>query len=95
MKTLAFAIFDKKVASYGPPFFTRHEGEASRMVRSALMDRQSSLAQFPTDFALYKIGAYDDQGGILVGHNPEFLLEVASLVEKADQQELPLLNHKE
>lgn len=63
MKLKSFAIFDEKIGAYNPPFFERAVGLAVRTFGDAVNDEKSGLNKHPEDFALYEIGAYDEESG--------------------------------
>lgn len=93
MRTKVFAIFDKKTASYGQPFTSNHVALATRSVQQAVADLNTSLGQYPADFALYEVGLYDDASGELVNHTENvFVIEcIALLPEHSVSAQLPLL----
>lgn len=65
MKTIVFAIWDEKAAAYLSPFFMPNEATALRAFGAAVNDKESSFWQFPMDYTLYRLGAFDDHSGHL------------------------------
>lgn len=65
MKILAFAVFDKKINAFMPPFFCRTEGEAIRSFSDAAQDSGHMFAKHAEDYTLFKVGAFDDNAGRL------------------------------
>lgn len=63
----AYSILDTKAQIYNPPFYQRNAGEASRSFSKIVNDKQSLINQFPEDYTLVQIGAFDDETGLLVG----------------------------
>lgn len=64
MITHVFAVLDKQVAAYGPPFFARSLGEAKRSFIDACSPGQNtSFIKFPADYDLYYLGRFDDNTG--------------------------------
>jgi len=86
MITQIFAVYDKKTGVYGQPFTSNHEANASRSVQQAANDVSTSLGQYPADYALYRIGTFDDQNGALCAVVPEHIVEVASLLFRRPEQ---------
>lgn len=60
-----YALFDEKSQSYGTPFFQLADGQASRSLQELVNDPQSLVAKYPEDFALYKLGEFDERTGML------------------------------
>lgn len=58
-----YTVYDIKAEAYLAPFFARTDGEAVRMILSALEDPQTMLAKYPLDYKLVKIGSWDNQTG--------------------------------
>ena len=68
---IIYTIKDDAVDAYGPPFHVRAQGEAIRMFMDEATNKDSRINRHPRDFALYKIGAYNDQTGEITGQTPE------------------------
>lgn len=81
MNVKVFSIFDKKSRSYRPPFFSHNEETAIRTLRK-IAECDQLIQDFPSDFDLYVIGKWDDVQGKIEGFDPDFLMEVGSMVEK-------------
>lgn len=58
-----FAVFDRKVKTYGTPFFTTHEASALRSFSRFATDPNTDASVFPNDFELFRIGSYDEDSG--------------------------------
>lgn len=60
-----FSVYDKKIASYSPPFFTNHVANATRMFSDLINSnsRDNMVFQYPADFDLYHIAVFDDVTG--------------------------------
>ncbi|WNK14722.1 MAG: nonstructural protein [Microvirus sp.] len=61
-----FSIFDMKAGVFLSPFVSRSETDAERQISSSLRDpgiKDTPVGQNPEDFALYKIGKFDDELG--------------------------------
>lgn len=66
-KLVLFAVFDKAVQVYGRPFPARNEAEASRLfVDEARREAPDNpWNKHPGDFALCRLGMYDEESGQL------------------------------
>ncbi|AXL14687.1 nonstructural protein [Microviridae sp.] len=63
MKLEIFSIYDSKSEAYMQPFFMKNKGEATRAFTTLCNDGQSQMHQYPEDFTLFSLGAYDDSTG--------------------------------
>ena len=71
MKSLLISIYDKKAKFFDKPVITPNEATAIRMLETTLSDPQAAgmqMSKTPEDFALYRLGSYDDNTGFI---NPE------------------------
>lgn len=60
-----FSVKDAKAAAYAPPFFLHRMEVAMRTFRDALKDPSHPMSQHPEDYALYCLGEFDDESGLL------------------------------
>jgi hypothetical protein len=60
-----YVIRDKKAHAYMQPVTTRNDGTAIRMIQSSLQKGDTDLAKYPEDFALYRIGEFDEITGTI------------------------------
>lgn len=87
MLAIGFAIYDTKSESFGQPFFTHNRASAMRGIRLQLQqDSNSMIAKFPSDFALFEIGSFDEEHGLLEG-NKAFVINVSELMEDNNVQQ--------
>lgn len=78
----AYSLYDRKALAYHAPFFAAQDGLAVRSLQALVNDPNSTVAQHPDDFVLYRVGAYDDASGQLLpatvlGH----IIDAVSLVK--------------
>lgn len=73
MKQNAYAIKDAKTNTYGVPFFTHNDGTAERSFTQAANDPNTTIHQFPQDYALYRVGEFDDESGEIKPEKPVFI----------------------
>lgn len=90
MKLNIYALFDSKALAFQRPFFVQTDGVAKRAIFESAQDRNSELHKYPTDYALFYIGEYDDQTGELIGMGPRNLGLVSSVIESYSQPQLNL-----
>ena len=62
----AYSIFDKKAGTYSNPVFCVSQGVALRMLMDLVSDQRTSIAKYPSDFALYEVGSFDEVSGSLL-----------------------------
>jgi hypothetical protein len=65
MLLYVYSIYDKKIEVYNTPFFFSDHISAARAFGRLQLDPQSMLYAYPDDYALYQIGEFDDQTGIV------------------------------
>lgn len=83
MIMLAFTVRDDAVGAFLPLFFARSKGEAIRSFTQAVRDAKHQFAVSKGDYALYCVGAFDDNTGMLMPlTGPE---RVLSAVEVGDE----------
>lgn len=81
MITNAFSIYDRKALRFHAPFFAVSVGEAVRSFTDAANDPQTTIARYPGDFVLYRVGAFDDASGQLqLCHPAEHVADADALV---------------
>lgn len=63
MTYLVFSILDNKSHLFGPPFYSRHTGEALRNFTELVNDDRSTVSKYPADFQLVQVASFDDEDG--------------------------------
>lgn len=58
-----YSVLDKAVNAYLTPFYARSDAEAVRSFSDACMDVKHQFCMHPHDYALYRIGSYNDMAG--------------------------------
>ncbi len=81
-----YSVFDKKTVLYGRPFYAHNSGHAIRCMQDEVDrgEKDSQLARYPSDFALYSVGAFDDNKGIITPIEPICIIEITDLVKEKD-----------
>jgi len=75
-----FSIRDAKISCFHTPFQADSEISAVRSITAAMMDHQGLMTQFPADFELFEIGAYDEVTGLFTQNGPhKFIISCASI----------------
>lgn len=83
-----YGIMDKKVGSFGRPFFAKNLVEVVRGIEQELRNPESSLSLYPGDFALYQFGSFDEIEGIFVQSRPEHKAEIMAFVTTIGKKDL-------
>lgn len=78
-----YSVRDKAVEAFLPPFFAPTDNAALRMIRDALSDEKSGFARHASDYALFRIGAFDDATGA-VQVDVDSPLKIVDLLAIAD-----------
>lgn len=66
----AYAIMDLKMKLFNSPFFTQNSAVATRMFADSVNGENNVVTKHPEDFALYEIGEFDPESGLLVASHP-------------------------
>lgn len=65
-----FSIYDTKAQMFNLPFFQLNSEIAKRAFLALVRDPNTSIGQFPADYALFRIGTFTDQDGCLNSETP-------------------------
>lgn len=71
MRSMIFAVHDKAVDAFLPPFFAPARGAAIRSFMDACSDPQHQFAKHLDDYVLYELGSFDDGNGTFAVHEPQ------------------------
>lgn len=88
-----YFIKDAKSGAFAPPFFQPRDEAAMRAFSDAVLDGESLLRRHPEDFALYNLGEFDDNLGLVAGvEQPKLLVTAQAVIDlhRARQPSLPL-----
>lgn len=84
MKTNLYSIEDRLTSHHMTPFPAQNDDVAKRMAISGAKNKDSLIGANPSDFAVYKLGVYDDNAGTITGEpKPVFICTVAELLLEA------------
>lgn len=72
-----YAAYDSKVEAFLQPFFMQTKGAAIRAFSESVNDPKTQFNRFPGDFALFELGQYDDQKGLLIPRDVPLSLGLA------------------
>lgn len=67
MKLYLFSVYDKVSKMYVDLFTSQTKESAQRSFNSAAFNRGTMLSKFPSDFALYCLGEFDNATGEVCG----------------------------
>lgn len=65
MRLMMVSVFDKKALAYTQPDMAAQPGQAIRSFSDAVNNPQSAFNKHPEDYALYNIGYFDDNTGLI------------------------------
>lgn len=83
MKQKAFAVRDGKTELFHLPFFSNTHADAERSFSATANNPQTTINQFPEDFALWHIGEYDQSiGKMFPLDQPIHMLNALAIVKK-------------
>jgi len=82
-----YSVYDIKSKIYHPPTLCHNTGHATRMFTSIFSKPGSVMNEFPHDFQIFEIGAFDDQTSVIETLvNPTFVCSVADLITPAPEE---------
>ncbi len=84
MRLICYSIFDSAVGAYMRPMFMQSDGQALRMFIDEVERPESEIGRHPEDFALFRIGAFDDNEGELAGEDPFCVGRAHELLAKSN-----------
>ena len=77
-----YSVYDIKSKIYHPPQFCHNTGHALRYFAMQFKETNSVMAQYPADFQIFEVGAYDDSTAeIQALQNPTHVANVDELLE--------------
>lgn len=82
-----YSIKDEVAGVFFQPCFLTHDVVAIRMVRGLLKDQDSLLYRFPSDYALYRVGRWDEMTGMITQDEIVKLGIVSDFLEKDEKNE--------
>lgn len=78
----AYSLFDKKTGAYAAPVWAKHPEEIFRSLKNELENPKSHLARFAADYAVYRVGHFEQDTGAMMppAHTlPEHVTELVAL----------------
>lgn len=60
MKHSMFSVFDQAAGAFLPPFILHSDGLAARVFGDCVSSKDHQFGQHPGDYALYRIGSFED-----------------------------------
>lgn len=98
MKLNIYSIYDKAVQAYMRPFFLQADSAAKRAFGDLVVDADHEISKHPEDYALFRIGEFDDGTGELDQCEPLCLArahEIAAESRARSARQLELVEEKE
>lgn len=88
-----FAVLDMCAERYMEPFFFGNVAEALRSFGAACGDPETRFAQHPSDYALYHVGAWNSETGVITSCEPHVIGKASSYVQ-AETPEGPRIDER-
>lgn len=86
MRMEAFTVFDSAARRYLEPFFAESIEVACRMFRTVVNKAGHQFNQFPEDYTLFHVGAFDQASGVFEPLVAPHSCGVAVMFVQAQQQ---------
>lgn len=74
-----YTILDEKAGHVSPPFTAENDQVAERLVKQSMVP-DSLLFRYPSDFALLRLGSYDDASGLVSGESSPILVNKLDVI---------------
>ena len=74
MRHKVFSVFDQAAFAYLPPFTLHSDAVAARVFGDCVNSQDHQFAKHPGDYALYRIGTFDDSNCKLEAELPIHLV---------------------
>lgn len=71
MKMNFYSVFDKGINAYMRPFPMQADGQAVRAFTDECLNAETPLSKHPEDYALFRIGSFEDTTGVVEGCEPK------------------------
>lgn len=81
MMQMIFTVLDMAAKRFTEPFFAANEEVAIRSFREAVNSDGHPFSKFPEDYALYKVGDWDNESGAIVPLEPVKLVNASALTQ--------------
>lgn len=85
MRFEIFCIHDEKAGAFLAPFFLPNEAMALRTFRDCANDPQHMFCRHPRDYALYRIGSYEDSSGLIAAYPKPQYLSLAFMMQPGQE----------
>ena len=90
MKLHIYSIHDSAAQAYINPFFLHNDGLAIRAFQDNVNSKdESNISKHPEQFALFKLGEYDDSKGVIKAFdNPQHLAGGLEMVNPTPESDI-------
>ena len=87
-RNLIFSVYDEKAETYSLPLTHSSVQVAIRSFTAAVKNPQSFIHQFPSDYALYHIGSFDeDTSEIKSFSQPRFIVRASEIMNSLKENQ--------
>ena len=73
MITITCSIYDQATNAYMRPFMAQTVGQAVREFQNEVLRPESAMGKHKEDYALFQVGTFDDQNGLVEAIEPRCL----------------------
>lgn len=80
-----YSIYDKKAMEYGNPFSDTNDWLAIRRLNTEIKNPQSLMYIHSADFALYRLGKYETNKGLILSEQPPAFIEELTNIIKTQE----------
>lgn len=77
-----YSLYDKKAKLFMNIFTDVNDGTAIRQIEQACQSKDAVIAQYPDDYALYRVTQWDDESGELSTQKKSLVIELNQLTQK-------------
>lgn len=82
MQKYLYSVLDRKAHVFAAPFTSTNDQTATRLFVRACNDPANDLGMFPIDYALFQVGMFDDEDGIIKPTEiPRLLIDGRSVID--------------
>ena len=82
MKKGIYSLYDKKAKLFMNLFTDINDGTAIRQIEQAMQTKDAVIAEYPDDYALYRITEWDEETGVLSTQEKSLVIELNQLTQK-------------
>ncbi len=94
MKLNIYSIYDTASGLYSRPFFDQSDAAAKRAFQDLVIDKGHPVGKHPEDYALFRIGIFDDNNAKIMAEDRDCLTNALELLAVCRADEPGLVGSK-